>query len=501
MRALTARPFRAVDTPAYCGMALALSVVYFMLAGRQDAQHVVYQAFGVIGVAGVAVGIRRHRPLGPVWPLVLAGLVLWVAGDTYWNVHRLLTGREAAFPSPADALYLLAYMPLLAAMVIMVRGGRPRAADVVDAGMVGLAASLIVWFAAILPATSVHQSLLSAVISDAYPTMDWLLLLALCQLLLTRSRTPALNWLVASFGVVLVTDVAYAWLRSSNSFTTSSWINAGYFWFYVLLGAAAMSPTMSTLTGASSTTKRQSGRLTPSRLALLTGALVASPVAILLQSESHDATRIVLLACVAAAISLLVLVRLALLFLEREEIDVKRRHAEAALERMAYRDSLTGLANRAALLSAIEKQIHETAHDRSFALLFVDLDGFKGVNDAHGHVVGDAVLSTAARRLRDAVRTADLVARHGGDEFIVLLRDLPSTSDAVIRATVQRVIDAMESPVELGIEHGPNAVRLGASVGVSVFPADGATTDTLIRMADQRMYEQKATGGDRREAA
>ena len=495
------RRFGAIDTGTFCALAFILTVVYFLLSGRQDAQHVVYQMFGVLGIAGVAVGIRRHRPAGQVWLLVLIGLVLWVSGDAYWNVHRLVTGREAGFPSPADALYLLAYVPLLAAMVILVRGGRPRAADVVDASMVGLAASLIVWFAAILPAASVHQSLLSAVISDAYPTMDWLLLLALCQLLFTRSRTPALNWLIASFAVVLATDVVYAWLRSSNSFTTSSWINAGYFWFYVLLGAAAMSPTMSTLTDSSLISRPHSGRLTRGRLALLTGALLSSPVAVLMQSGSRDATRIVLLAVVGAVISILVLIRLALLFLERDEIEAQRRHAEVALERMAYRDPLTDVANRPALLAAVEQQIHETAPGRSFALLFVDLNGFKHVNDQFGHAIGDAVLREAARRLCEAVRSADLVARHGGDEFIVLLRDLPSPPDAVIQATVQRVTNATDAPLELDMPPGANSARLGASIGVAVFPADGATTDDLIRTADQRMYEHKASAAKRRQAA
>jgi diguanylate cyclase (GGDEF)-like protein len=131
--------------------------------------------------------------------------------------------------------------------------------------------------------------------------------------------------------------------------------------------------------------------------------------------------------------------------------------------------------------------------DRATALLFIDLDGFKQVNDVHGHLVGDAVLREVAKRLSGAVREADLVARHGGDEFVVLLRGLQS-DEAMSRAehTVERITSAVGGPIDTGAVR----VSVAASVGIAVHPGDGTTPDALIRVADERMYERKRRVSD-----
>ena len=99
---------RGWPLPVYCAIGAALTAAYFAIPGGPVQTHVIYQAIGLWGIAGMVVGVRTYRPAGLAWPLVLAGLTLWVAGDGYWNAYRLVTGSEAPFPSPADALYLLA---------------------------------------------------------------------------------------------------------------------------------------------------------------------------------------------------------------------------------------------------------------------------------------------------------------------------------------------------------------------------------------------------------
>jgi len=277
--------------------------------------------------------------------------------------------------------------------------------------------------------------------------------------------------------------VIYARMRIDSSFTPGSWINVGYFAFYVLLGAAALSPS------ARATAEKAGspyGRLTLPRLALLTAALLATPATIGFDAATR-VNDVRALALIGALIAVLVLLRLSLLFVERDELDLQRRAAQLALTQMAYQDGLTQLANRRALYESMADAMAHS-HGRVTGLLFVDLNGFKAVNDTHGHAAGDAVLAEVASRLRGTVRGDDLVARHGGDEFVVVLRGLPpERADELAGQRADQVRAALAAPI--ATEAG--AFGLSASIGTAMHPRDGDTPDDLIRVADQRMYDAK----------
>lgn len=150
-------------------------------------------------------------------------------------------------------------------------------------------------------------------------------------------------------------------------------------------------------------------------------------------------------------------------------------------------DPLTGLPNRAMLL---DRFALAAAHARRrgnarFALLFVDLDNFKQLNDAHGHAFGDQVLRQAADRLGSAVREGDTVSRHGGDEFVVLLAELAQPGDA--QAVAEKLIAAVSTPFECAGQ----VVGLSASIGVAIYPDDGEDVDHLVARADAAMYRSK----------
>jgi diguanylate cyclase (GGDEF)-like protein len=473
---------------AYLAIGSGLSAAYFVLPASANVEHAIYQLIGFSGLIAIASGIAARRCSGTAWWMILLGLTLWVAGDGYWNAYRWIEGVEAPFPSPADALYILAYIPLLIGIGLLVRGSRPRAGDVLDASIIGLAAGLTVWFAAIAPAAQANQgTTLASLVVVVYPAMDYLLLVGVVQLSFAGGlRSLSLRWVSAAFATVLVTDVLYARMRIDASFTAGSYINIGYFAFYVLLGVAALVPSRE----AAAIPAVPSGRLTLPRLGLLAAALLSAPTAIALDAASNTAD-VRMLALIGALISLLVLLRLSLLFVERDQIDGERRTAQRALTVMAYRDGLTQLANRSALYDSLGVALGEDG--RSTALLFIDLDGFKQVNDVHGHLVGDAVLREVAKRLTSAVREADLVARHGGDEFVVLLRGLQS-DEASSRAeqTVERITTAVARPIDTGAV----SVSVAASVGIAVHPRDGRSPDALIRAADERMYERKRRAAD-----
>ena len=157
--------------------------------------------------------------------------------------------------------------------------------------------------------------------------------------------------------------------------------------------------------------------------------------------------------------------------------------------RLATLDSLTGLPNRSTLTERIEHAIHRANRQRSLcAVLFMDLDGFKTINDSLGHSVGDQVLSAFAQRLLLCVRTSDTVARLGGDEFVVLAENLGSREDA--GALAEGVLERMR----MGMWTDSQPLQVMPSIGIALYPHDGDTVDTLLKHADAAMYEAKRAG-------
>jgi len=170
-----------------------------------------------------------------------------------------------------------------------------------------------------------------------------------------------------------------------------------------------------------------------------------------------------------------------------------RKMAEDALVRAAARDPLTGLANRSALLEVLHHAIESSEDSRlTTAVLLIDLDRFKLVNDSLGHAVGDRLLCLAAERIRQNVRPEDLVARHGGDEYVVVMRDLTDPAEAV--GVSLRIVEAFRQP----LLSGETELSTTASVGISVTAPTRVTIDAndLIREADTAMYVAKANGRD-----
>ncbi|MFN3862189.1 MAG: putative bifunctional diguanylate cyclase/phosphodiesterase [Roseateles sp.] len=166
-----------------------------------------------------------------------------------------------------------------------------------------------------------------------------------------------------------------------------------------------------------------------------------------------------------------------------------RLDREARIHHLAHHDSLTGLLNRAAFMDRMALLMRQAERKgEMLALLFIDLDNFKRVNDSLGHLQGDQVLTTVSERLVGALRASDLVGRFGGDEFVVLLTDLQSRQDIVV------VLEALLSVVEVPVKADGRALSVTPSIGVAVFPDDGRHADELIQHADTAMYRAKARG-------
>ncbi|MEW5891229.1 MAG: PAS domain S-box protein [Pseudomonadota bacterium] len=167
----------------------------------------------------------------------------------------------------------------------------------------------------------------------------------------------------------------------------------------------------------------------------------------------------------------------------------ERRQIEERVRHMAHHDALTGLPNRTLLKDRMEQAIALAArHRRHVAVMFIDLDRFKTINDTLGHHVGDALLKETARRLRRTLRATDTVARLGGDEFVVVLPELGEPSEAIPLA--EKLVAALTPPVRIEGQE----LHVTPSIGVCLYPRDGADVETLMKNADTAMYQAKANG-------
>jgi len=167
----------------------------------------------------------------------------------------------------------------------------------------------------------------------------------------------------------------------------------------------------------------------------------------------------------------------------------KRKQAEGKLQRIAHYDVLTDLPNRALLADRLSQAMVQCQRqNRSLVVAYLDLDGFKTVNDNYGHDVGDVLLITLSKRMNEALREGDTLARIGGDEFIAVMVDLERSEDS--EPVIERLLKAAANPVTVG----DAVMQVSASIGVTLYPQDGLDAEQLIRHADQAMYVAKQAG-------
>ncbi|MBA2484763.1 MAG: GGDEF domain-containing response regulator [Nitrospira sp.] len=171
---------------------------------------------------------------------------------------------------------------------------------------------------------------------------------------------------------------------------------------------------------------------------------------------------------------------------------IERKRAQERLTYLAQYDQLTGMINRTLFR---DRLVHAMARskrkDQPLAILLIDLDRFKAVNDTFGHDVGDQVLKVVAARLTECVREVDTVARMGGDEFTAILEGISGEADVTVVAN--RIVESIGTPFEIG----PHRISIGASIGITLYPLDDQDIAELLRHADKAMYAAKHQGGSR----
>ncbi len=167
------------------------------------------------------------------------------------------------------------------------------------------------------------------------------------------------------------------------------------------------------------------------------------------------------------------------------------RDTHQQLTQLASTDPLTDLPNRRAFLEEVDEYISHPEHARNeSAILFLDLDGFKPINDSEGHDVGDAVLQAVAKRIENSIRRSDIAARYGGDEFIICLRGINN------REGIERIARQLSASVSAPIHINGKSHSVNTSIGISLYPEHGNDISTLLEKADSAMYEVKRSGGN-----
>ncbi|HSP52396.1 MAG TPA: EAL domain-containing protein, partial [Cryobacterium sp.] len=402
--------------------------------------------------------------------LVSSAMTAFALGNNYFV---LAGGEQLPFPSLADIGYTLFYPLILAGLAVLAHRQHhqmPRSVLVDGAvGSLGAASVLAVLLGPVIASAGVWPPSPGALVSAGYPLLDLLLVSVITGIAAARGLDVGRLWAVLVLGLLIfaATDAIYAFDVSAGTYATGTLLDAGW-----ALGLTLVAVWTWDLARPGATVARS---LTGVWTLMVPGvATVAGMAVLILGTQVKIPTFAVLLAGVTLVLGAV-----------RTQLAFRQIGRMADLRRQASTDDLTGLPNRRALYA--EASVHLVpGGGRRCALLLLDLDRFKEVNDSLGHDVGDLLLVQVGSRLSGQRRPGDLLARLGGDEFALLIHDV-GHDEAVTAAVALQAVLARPFTLE-GI-----ALETDVSIGIALFPAQGDTLKVLLRKADMAMYKAKTT--------
>jgi two-component system cell cycle response regulator len=433
--------------------------------------------------AAVAVLIGARRQLAPgrdrrPWLFLGASQAVYAAADTCFYVSHNILGLSA-FPAPADPLYLGHYPLVVVGLILLIRMRTPGRdlASLLDAATLAVAAALLSWLYLIGPQARADLPNLVKLVSVLYPVMDLAMFAVALRLILGPGRRPMSflflgGWLLAIFAA----DEIYVIQQLNGTYATGNFLDAIWLLGNLSLGAAALHPTITRVN------ERSTGEdvpLTVVRLGLLAAGALIAPAVLVIEDGLGTLHDVPVIAAACAALFLLTVGRMAGLIADQR--------------RLAITDVLTGLRTRRYFGTLLPQEIAKAKRaGTSLAVLIVDVDRFKSINDRYGHPAGDRVLIEVARRLRRAVRQADFLARYGGEEFALVVpganpQELPSIGERMRHQVAA-------TPILVAPEVW---ISVTVSVGTAGYPRHGGTPAELIMTADRALYAAKSQGRDR----
>ncbi len=442
-------------------------------------------AAGSAAAAAVSTAVGSSGRLRWSWLFIAGGCLAWALGEAIWCYYELIVGKETPFPSFADAGFLLFPVGVVIGLWLFPTRTPGRVRLALDAMIMGAALLTVSW------ATTLHAVALSAgdgprlafAVSLAYPVGD-LVVIAMVLLTVVQHSAYSKTLLLLGFGLVsmAVADSGFAYLTATNHYQTGDPIDLGWIAAFLLIMVAAATAPRGRTEHAATVERRPRGTSFVPYLPLL---LATSTVCLQsVRGTPPDAPELVI---TAVAVALLLLRQYATV-LDNRRLLIAVAAREEQLQEQAFHDQLTGLANRRLFADRVAHALELHTHDqRSFAVLFCDLDDFKGVNDTLGHAAGDQLLVQVAERLRSVLRPVDTLARLGGDEFAVLVENGEDPS-----AVGRRLVETLRAPFYI------DDMRLDARVSVGVTIVNPGSPPpslrTLLSQADVAMYTAKRAG-------
>ena len=468
----------------------AVAVYYLVPEGLLTSA--TYSAVGVSAAVAILIGTHIHRPSRRLpWVLMALGQFIWALADTIGSIYAEVD--PDAFPTPADPVYLLGYPVVADGIWLLIRGRRTREdrAGALDAAILTVSLGVLSWVLLARPTIATFESSpAAAAVAVSYPVADILLAGLLIRLVTTPGgRTWSFRLLVTALVLLIAADTASSSLRLLTYDSTDP-IDICWLLSYLAWGAAALHPSMVSLTATAPDTETT---FTRRRLAGLTVAVLVAPAILAVETLLGIEPSVWAIVFGSVVVFALVMARMNQSIVQIQAANAERAAAQAELTHQAAHDSLTGLANRAQAMRLITAALSRAQRSGAvIGLLFIDLDGFKQVNDTLGHRAGDEVLRQAALRMKESVRAGDVVSRLGGDEFVVLLEPLDEQASAI--GVAERLVEAVGQPMLLSDRH---EARIGASVGVAISQDASTDADLLLSEADLAVYRAKKAGRGR----
>lgn len=533
-------------------MAVQTGVYFFIhdeshLAAINDIAAVISSLVAALGMAyGSVYSHRYDRRLGNAWGLFALAMAIWTIGDLLWAFYDLAWG-QVPYPSLADIFYLSTYIFFFIGILKYPRlhtQAASQSVEAVDAGWIWLdifiimfSAAGIFWNFLIGPAfQDSEQSLMAILVNAAYPLGD-LLLISSVTLMIFLPRSPLwlrpMYLLLGGHALSVIADGIFMFQTTNEIYTSSAFVNILF----------SIGPLILMLAGLSQADvvhqvmSRQKTMPLFTQVPSLIVIRIITPFAWLFfaffllnfGSNSKQALHPVILSMWLGVIILLIAARQMLSTLdnrrlarelqkinttlerhvedrtvdllnintelrhemeERKRIEMMLREREEKLTHFGLHDALTGLPNRSLLLNRLTHSIQRYRRHPldTYAVLFLDFDSFKVVNDSMGHPAGDQLLVQIGQRLASLIRAEDTVSRLGGDEFVILIQGFDNAE--LISLIANRILDAMKEPFLVG----RNPIYTSVSIGVVIANENYETASEIIRDADVAMYEAKTKG-------